>query len=148
RPTLVNDVLKRVKVPAQKKSSFDSGVTPTPSIAGSENSRTEGEDTQDSPRPTGRANADSAVAVRGWLNEREQYREKRRRKKTTMNANDSTAVRVCGREGCGRQLKATNKSGFCTPHWYDSKKKGAAGTTSDHRSQASALRKPAAQVAV
>ena len=35
--------------------------------------------------------------------------------------------RTCGREGCDTPLIATNKSGYCTKHFYDSRRKSAPG---------------------
>lgn len=34
-----------------------------------------------------------------------------------------SAVKVCGRPGCGKRLTDRNRSGFCTPHFGDSKRK-------------------------
>lgn len=39
------------------------------------------------------------------------------------NGGKSMDDKVCGREGCGKALTSANKSGYCTAHFYDSKKK-------------------------
>lgn len=56
------------------------------------------------------------------------FPEKRNESKS-MNANQ-TPIRLCAREGCGKQLRSSNATGFCHKHWYDSKSK------SDHRDNA------------
>lgn len=51
------------------------------------------------------------------------------KERTTMPPKDDEEIpRYCGREGCTKTLTRANKSGFCTPHWYDSKKKSANGS--------------------
>jgi len=35
----------------------------------------------------------------------------------------SMEEKICGREGCGKQLTEKNRSGFCPKHFYDSKRK-------------------------
>lgn len=50
--------------------------------------------------------------------------------------------RICGHEGCGKKLRRNNTSGFCTGHWYDSKRKGEAEERQKPRKpRASAARK-------
>jgi hypothetical protein len=39
---------------------------------------------------------------------------------------DEEIPRYCGRDGCTKTLTRANKSGFCTKHFYDSKKSGRA----------------------
>jgi hypothetical protein len=39
---------------------------------------------------------------------------------------DDNIPRYCGRDGCTKTLTRANKSGFCTKHFYDSKKSGRA----------------------
>lgn len=35
----------------------------------------------------------------------------------------SAMATICGREGCGRELRAHNKTGYCSKHSYDAKRK-------------------------
>lgn len=46
-------------------------------------------------------------------------------------------IKLCGREGCGKKLQDRNESGFCSKHFYDSKRsesaKAKAGTKAAHR---------------
>jgi hypothetical protein len=49
-----------------------------------------------------------------------------KQEKSAMKTTATVAVRECGVQGCGKHLIASNRSGFCTKHFYQSKKSTSA----------------------
>ena len=93
-------------------------------------------------------------AVAGWLQEKQCYREKRKQNKVLtpepeVRKKESTMEpRKCAHEGCEKKLIARNKSGFCTEHFYDSKRKSSTTGSSRHAARKTVAkrgRKPRAQ---
>jgi hypothetical protein len=52
--------------------------------------------------------------------------QEEKKERTTMKPTDEEIPRYCAHEGCTKTLTRANKSGYCTKHFYYSKKNGAA----------------------
>jgi hypothetical protein len=53
-------------------------------------------------------------------------KDRQEEERTTMKPTDGDIPRYCAHEGCTKTLTRANKSGYCTKHFYYSKKNGAA----------------------
>jgi hypothetical protein len=52
--------------------------------------------------------------------------QEEKKERTTMKPTDEEIPRYCAHEGCTKTLTRANESGYCTKHFYYSKKNGAA----------------------
>lgn len=99
------------------------------------------------------ANSEKAGELRSWLDQRDAYREKRKKlkkEKTMTPTTGATGERMCGKPGCGKKIGPTNRSGFCQSHFYLSTLTGARrgrpkATTGSRRSEPTPPRKTAAK---